>query len=155
MRVYRVSESRFIAALIFTVIACYFPILSIIELVTTGTIDFDAVGRSRKAIPRWQQYVTGWLFGGFLIYNFFGPILFLYFKRYKIIISDTHISALDISIRKNDIVSISKVGWKNDRQINSTSGQYILVSSLFGNRNLGEIEEAIRKIISERTQGNQ
>lgn len=151
MKVYSISQPRFIFTLIMTAAACYFPILSIIEIATTGAIDFDAVGRSRRETPMWQLYIMGWTFGAFLLYNYLVPILFLYFKRFQIIISETHISTKDISICKNDIESISKIGWKNDRKINSTSEQYILVSSLFGNRNLNEIENMIQKIINDRT----
>ncbi|WP_298466809.1 hypothetical protein [uncultured Erythrobacter sp.] len=51
------------------------PGMSIVELVTTGTIDLEAVGRGRRQIPTWASYLVGWI-----CFLFFLPSLILALK---------------------------------------------------------------------------
>ena len=37
------------------------PAVSLIDLITTGTIDFDSVSPTRYQIPTWQLYLVGWI----------------------------------------------------------------------------------------------
>ncbi|UYV14721.1 hypothetical protein [Porphyrobacter sp. ULC335] len=49
---------------IFAVLAIL-PIMSLHELLTTGTIDLDAVGQGSRKTPTWISYLVGW--GCFLL----------------------------------------------------------------------------------------
>jgi len=133
-----------------TAILLYLPIASIFEYLSTGSIDFGAVGKGRREIPRWQSYGYGWICALFLVPNFFGPIIWLYISRFEFAISESAISTPNKSIRRDDLENISRVGWKNDIIIKSKSGDYIILPSIFGNRNIEEIEAYLYQMISRR-----
>lgn len=147
---YRISHSRLIFTVCMTIILCYLPISSIYEIASTGSVDFEAVGEGRRKIPRWQAYAIGWLCALFLVPNFFGPIIWLYISRFEFSISETAVSTPRKSIRLIDLQEISRIGWRNDIKISSKSGDYIILPSIFGNRNINEIQDHIIQIIRSR-----
>ena len=54
------------------------PAMSLFELVTTGTIDLEAVGRGRMEIAQWKLYIVGWA-----VFLFFGAGYFPMLKYYR------------------------------------------------------------------------
>lgn len=150
MKTYRVTSSRFMLAVTATAFLSYFPIISIFEFSQSRSTYFEAIGKGSKKIPVWQLDASIWICAVFLIYNFCGPILFNYFREFEFSITDHNISTKQKSIEIAEIDSISRVGWKNSIKILSTSGDYILLPSVFGKIRSDEIENDIRQIIYDR-----
>ena len=60
-RVFRVGDRPLYSLAFYLTLATVMPVLSLYELVTTGTIDMDAVSRGRLELPMWSLYLGGWL----------------------------------------------------------------------------------------------
>lgn len=67
-QVFRVGNRPLILIALFVAMLAVLPANSLYELITTGTIDLDAVGKGRRAIPTWQVYTIGWIIGAPLIW---------------------------------------------------------------------------------------
>lgn len=68
-QVFRVGNRPLILIALFVAFLAFVPAISLYELFTTGTIDLDAVGKGRRAIPNWQLYAIGWIIGPPLIWG--------------------------------------------------------------------------------------
>jgi hypothetical protein len=51
---------RHLEFIIMVPVAAVTPAMSLVELLTTGTIDFDAVSPGRTSLPFWFLYLIGW-----------------------------------------------------------------------------------------------
>lgn len=68
-RVFTVGNRPLMIVAIALAIAATLPVTSLYELITSGTIDIDAVGRGRREIPNWLTYSVGWLVGAPFIWS--------------------------------------------------------------------------------------
>lgn len=59
-RVFRVGSRPLMIVAFCLAIVSIVPLSSFHELITTGTIDFEAVTNTRRKIPHWQLYATAW-----------------------------------------------------------------------------------------------
>lgn len=76
-RVFRVDDWRLYSIALILTLCAIVPVISLHELITTGTIDMDAVGKGRRKIPSWILYLGAWSCF-FIILWFFRPF-FRYF----------------------------------------------------------------------------
>ena len=67
-QVFRVGNRPLVLIALFVAFLAVLPANSLYELITTGTIDLEAVGKGRRAIPNWQVYAIGWILGAPLIW---------------------------------------------------------------------------------------
>jgi hypothetical protein len=74
-RVFRVGYRALMPTVAIIAFCAVLPAMSLHELLTTGTIDMDAVGRGSRKTPTWVNYVVGW--GALLIVSLANP-----FRRY-------------------------------------------------------------------------
>lgn len=147
VKTYEVQTSRMILAIGLTIICLYLPALSIWELITTGTIDLDAVGKGRREIPIWQLYLTSWIIGPPLFFLNLAPIIYHYMMDFHIKISQESILTPRKKISINKIAEVSRTGWKNCLKISLHSGQEIILPSVFGKSVSDEIELTIRTLL--------
>ena len=60
-RVFRVGDPALYRIAFYLAFGAVLPLVSLQELVTTGTIDMEAVGRGRGRFPMWALYLSGWV----------------------------------------------------------------------------------------------
>jgi hypothetical protein len=60
VRVFRVGNRPLILIAAMIALTALVPASSLHELITTGTIDFEAVSQTRRKIPIWFLYATAW-----------------------------------------------------------------------------------------------
>lgn len=59
-RVFRVMNGPLYGIAFLLALCAILPVMSLHELITTGTIDMDAVGKGRRETPTWMAYLIGW-----------------------------------------------------------------------------------------------
>lgn len=81
------------------------PLMSIHEVITTGTIDFDAVGKGRGKFPMWLLYSVGWV-GFFTMYWAIHPIEKYYANRVMFELDAGHITISGTRLALDEIASV-------------------------------------------------
>ena len=76
-RVFRVKDRPLYGIALMLTLCAILPMMSIHELITTGTIDMDAVGQGRRKTPTWISYLVTWSI--FLPYLWYFRPYFRYF----------------------------------------------------------------------------
>jgi hypothetical protein len=103
----------------------FIPAMSLHELLTTGTIDWTAVGSGRRKVPIWIIYAFGWV--GFLWFvSIFVPMLKYYVRPVMFALEHGAIEVEGQRIANQDVIAIRPRQWHVDALLETTHGNHRL-----------------------------
>ena len=124
----------------------YLPAESIVEFLSTGAIDLQAVGRGRP-YPVWMLYLIGWASALFLTPTVIGPIVWNYVTGFRVVMSETSIKCRSVTIDFKDIESVGRVGFLNRLRVSAKSGYHMTIPAVLGKHATDEIESRLDSLV--------